>query len=132
MATHPLWPQESCDGEVPGGQCGARLGQYHALGCRAEMCSHCGLTLCGHAMRPDLRCDVPLDDRLAFDGYGPGGKVAAENGWWIKLTANGRVSCDADDPDPGVTPDYHRLSLNYRWSREQLAWVKKESASALG
>jgi hypothetical protein len=110
-------------GTLSGGlPCGANIGEHHTLGCHKEPCPYCGgqLLVC----RLSRVHDPSPEDRLVWDGYFPGEREAAENGWIVKPGLQGLIPCSANDPDPRVVPDLNKVRLNYRWSREGKAWVK--------
>jgi hypothetical protein len=110
------------DGHCP--ECGVGPGQRHKERCDIDMCPYCGFQRlsCGH--------DVPVDDRLVWEGLWPGEKECIEYGWFARLESDRvLVSCGPDNPE--AMPDLNRLLRECRWSRSKKRWVKTRSNKSI-
>jgi hypothetical protein len=114
--------------DVPAGDCPdchVRPGRYHEPGCDVERCPYCGgqLLTCLH--------DPPPDDREPWTGVWPGVQECRELGLWSRpVPGRGWVPCGPCDP--GAGEDLNRLHRDYRWSRADKCFVRREKRGGRG
>ena len=111
--------------------CDVKIGQYHQARCVLEQCPYCGgrLHRCmaqpnGCSAKPVL-WPPPTDDRIRWNGFGPGEQVARQRGWAVRRVGNMMVPCDVDHPD--AVADLTRVAVLCQWdrSKKRLVFVRK-------
>ena len=111
--------------------CAVKIGQNHNSGCVLEQCPYCGRRLhqCmtqpnGCSAKPVL-WPPPADDRIPWNGFGPGEEVARQMGWAMRRVENRMVPCDIDHPD--AVADLTRVAVLCQWdrSKKRLVFMRK-------
>ena len=111
--------------------CAVTIGQYHNTDCALEQCPYCGgrLHQCrtqpnGCSAKPVL-WPPPTDDRIPWNGFGPGEEVARQMGWAVRRADNRMVPCNVDHPD--AVADLTRVAVLCQWdrSRNRFVFVRK-------
>ena len=139
------------------GNCKAKPGDFHVLGCSVERCVRCGGQAIGcHCIYEVLGSDVenmevehpaiffkgPTPDmherfdafidraggRLPWTGEYPGSAACREFGFWCYWDeTEGWVQCDRGHPK--ATEDLNHLVTSARWDAAKRAWVWRGKSS---
>ena len=106
------------------GDCDAKVGELHSIGCDIERCPVCGLQA--------ISCGCPEDEKskypkLPWTGEYPGESECREFGWYAKLDEKkGWIPCEKDEP--GANIDLNRLYTEATWDPAIRKFVKVKSS----
>jgi len=105
--------------------CGAGVGELHAVSCDVERCPYCGCQVIACLCETTVDFDgVPADDRMAWDGQWPGERECREFGWYCKRGPGIVVGSRVRPDEPNAVADLNRLCAEARWDRERKRFVR--------
>lgn len=99
--------------------CKVKMGELHSHGCNEENCPYCGLQslICVHAG------NIPMDDRLEWEGCGKMEKAAVKMDWYARLGAPGQGWIPCNKHEFGAWPDLNRVVKDLVWDRSLKEFV---------